>query len=484
MITAKHCSCIAAVDIFLSPLSLERGNSVKPFNFIVIEDPHYFAKSLDACGEGYEAFMDFEQKCYAETAAINDAVFDYLEKQTFADVILFGGDLSFNGEKASHEEFSEKLRKLQDSGKACYVVTAGHDIEPNPFEYNDEKGGRHHIEGISFREQYDYYRDFGYDKAISFYKENLSYAAQIGEGVRLLVLCNDSEESRNVPYSDELMKWAEEQAKQAKADKQVMIAMEHYPLLPGQPIFTLVPDARQKESRRVINMLADNGVHICFTGHMHNNSINETKSDNGNKFYDVCTGSIIGHPAYMRHCTIEDENTIDIKAVPIPDFEWKGISEGQTCKEYMKAQFERMLRTIIGGMKDNPEKVLSKFGAADKKALYKPVQAVGKVFATWPVGKIARLLCVKADKSIKDMPFIELAVNIVRNLFEGNQPYVEGTPEGDVILKVFKRLNPVWKILNKKLRGSQGEQLDMFEILKHTAGNYGISDYDAKIKFN
>lgn len=455
---------------------------MKPLKFIVVADPHYFAKSLDAHGKAYEEFMDFEQKCFAETAAINDAVFDYLEKQTEADVILFGGDLSFNGEKASHEEFSEKLKKLQDSGKDCYVVTAGHDIEPYPFEYNDEKGGRHHIEGIRFFDQYDYYRDFGYNKAISFYKENLSYVAQIGDGVRLLVLCNDSEESHNIPYSDALLNWAEEQMKKAKDDKQVMIAMEHYPLLPGQPILQLIPDARQKDSRKVINLLADNGVHICFTGHMHNQSINVTKSDKGNVFYDVCSGSIIGCPAFMRLCTLEDENTIDIKSISIPDFEWD--TQGKTCKEYMKDQFERMLRTLIGGMKDDPAKVLHKFGADDKKALYKPVSIVGKIFGTWSVGKVARLLCVKADKSIKDMPFLELAVNIVRYLFEGDQPYVEGTPEGDVILKVFKRLNPVWKILNKKLHGSQGETLDMFEVLKHTAGNYGISDYNAVLKFN
>lgn len=454
---------------------------MKPLKFIVVEDPHYYAKSLDAYGKAYEEFMDFEQKCYAETPYINDAVFEYLKNQTNADVILFGGDLSFNGEKASHEEFSQKLRDLQSSGKECYVVTAGHDIEPHPFTY-DEEHGRKEAEGIRFFDLYDYYRDFGYDKAISFYRENLSYMAQIGDGVRLLVLCNDSEEKKNIAYTDELLAWAEEQLKKAKEENQTVIAMEHYPLLPGQPILQLVPDARQKESRRVINLLADNGVHICFTGHMHNQSINVTKSDNGNIFYDVCSGSVIGCPAFMRLCTLEDENTIDIKSIPIPDFEWD--TKGKTCEVYMREQFERMLRTIITGMKDDPHNILRRFGAGDKKALYKPVSAVGKAMSTWTVGKIARVLCVKVDKSIKDMPFLELAVNIVRYMFEGNQPYVEGTPEGDAILKVFRRLNPVWSVMNKKMHGAQGETLDMYDILKNTAGNYGISDSEATLKFS
>lgn len=447
-----------------------------PFKFFVITDPHYFAKSLSASGKPYEDFMDFEQKCFAETPYINDAVFDYLAKQTETDTVLIAGDLSFNGEKASHEEFVQVLNKLKDAGKDIYVVTAGHDIEPNPFEYTDE--GRHHIEGIKFFDLYDYYRDFGYDKAISFYRENLSYVAQLADGVRLLVLCNDSAEKKNIAYTDELLSWAKEQMDKAKADGQMMIAMEHYPVLPGQPILTLIPDARQKESKKLYTLLADNGVHLIFTGHMHNQSINSVITENGNKFYDVCTGSVIGCPAFMRLCTIENEQTVHIKSIPVPDFEWD--TKGKSCTVYMKDQFERMIRTLVGSMQNDPARILSKFGG-DKPKLHKIVKVVGKALGTWTVGKVARLFFVKAHKDIKDRKFIELVVDIVRNVFEGDQPFVEGTPEGDTILKAFGRLKPIFKILNKKLHGSQGETIDMYELLKHSVGNYGISDYDAML---
>ena len=250
---------------------------MKPFKFFVITDTHYFAKSLSASGAPYEDFMDFEQKCFAETPYINDAVFDYLAKQTEADTILIAGDLSFNGERASHEEFSALLRSLKSTGKKIYVVTAGHDVEQNPFEYTDE--GRHYIEGVKFFDLYDYYRDFGYDDAISFYRENLSYVAQLSDGIRLLVLCNDSEDNHNIAYTDELLAWAKEQMDKAKEDGQMMIAMEHYPVLPGQPILTLIPDARQKESKKLYTLLADNGVHLIFTGHMHNQSINVVETE-------------------------------------------------------------------------------------------------------------------------------------------------------------------------------------------------------------
>ena len=451
---------------------------MKPFKFFVITDTHYFAKSLSASGKPYEEFMDFEQKCYAETPYINDAVFDYLAKQTETDTILIAGDLSFNGEKASHEEFSALLKKVKDAGKKIYVVTAGHDIEQNPFEYTEE--GRQHVEGVKFADLYDYYREFGYDDAISFYKENLSYVAQLADGVRLLVLCNDSAEAKNIAYTDELLAWAKEQMDKAKADGQMMFAMEHYPVLPGQPILTLIPDARQKESKKLYTLLADNGVHLIFTGHMHNQSINMVETENGNVFFDVCTGSVIGCPAFMRLCTIENDVTVHIKSIPVPDFEWD--TKGKDCTVYMREQFERMIRTLVSSMQDDPARILRKFGG-DNPKLHKIVSVVGKALNTWTVGRVAKIFFVKAHKDIKDRKFIDLVVDIARNAFEGDQPFVEGTPEGDTVLKVFRRLKPVFNILNKKLHGSQGEEIDLYLLLKHSLGNYGISDYDAMLIF-
>ncbi len=452
---------------------------MKPFKFFVITDTHYFAKSLSACGKPYEEFMDFEQKCFAETPYINDAVFDYLAKQTEADTILIAGDLSFNGEKASHEEFVMLLDKLKDAGKDVYVVTAGHDIEQNPFEYIED--GRQPVEGVKFSDLYDYYRDFGFDKAISFYRENLSYVAQLADGVRLLVLCNDSAEQKNIAYTDELLSWAKEQMDKAKADGQMMFAMEHYPVLPGQPILSLIPDARQKESKKLYTLLADNGVHLIFTGHMHNQSINMIVTENGNDFYDVCTGSLIGCPAFMRLCTIENEETVHIKSIPVPEFEWD--KNGKSGTVYLREQFERMIRTMVSSMQDDPARFFRKIGG-DKPKLHKAVKVIGKALNTWTVGRVASLFFVRADKSIADRKFIELAVDIVRYVFEGDQPFREGTPEGDTVLRVFKRLKPVFKILNNKLHGSQGEEIDLYEMLKHSLGNYdAISDYDAILIF-
>ena len=75
--------------------------------------------------------------------------------------------------------------------------------------------------------------------------------------------------------------------------------------------------------------------------------------------------------------------------------------------------------------------------------------------------------------------FADFAIDVVRYVFVGNQPFVEGTPEGDVLLRLFKRIHP----FVKTLKGSQGEVIDSYEMLKHTVGNYDIDDHNAELKF-
>lgn len=448
---------------------------MKELKFFVITDTHYFKNSLGAYGEEYEDFMDSEQKCFAETESIVKASFEYLAQNNEADIILIAGDLSFNGEKESHIAFSKLLKDFKKkTGKKIFVVTAGHDFNDKPFAYNET--GRITPEGTAFSDLYDFYKDFGYTDAIAFNEEHLSYVADLSEDVRLISICNDMDGKKNVEYDDEFLGWIAAQAKQAQADGRMMIAMEHYPVLAGQPLLNLIPDARQKGSRKLVSTLADNGVHLIFTGHMHNQSINVTETDKGNKFYDVCTGSLIGCPAFMRLVTVKDEKTVDIKSIPVPEFDWdKG---GKTGEQYLKDQFDRMIKTVVNSIESDPKRFCRKVNLKYKESMDKPMRMLGRKISTVTLGTLGKLLCIKIDKSVKEVKFADFAIDIVRSVFEGNQPYVEGTPEGDILLKLFGRI----RLFIKTLKGAQGEELDTYELFKHTVGNYGIDDYNAELK--
>lgn len=451
------------------------------FKFLLLTDPHFFKNSLGAYGEGYEAHMEYEQKCHAETEAINRSVVEYLKTYTETDTILIAGDLSFNGERESHEAYSALLKELKDSGKKIYVVSAGHDVQPEPWCYPGTVE-RVPVEGIKFDEIYDYYHEFGYEDAIAFNREHMSYVAQLADGIRLLVICNDTAEGRNVAYDDNFKAWMKEQLDKAKADGQMVIAMEHYPVIPGQPLLRFIADAYQKDSKALIELLADNGCHLCFTGHMHNQSINIETTAKGNKFYDVCTGSLIGCPAYMRLCTIVDENTVDIKSMPIPDFDWD--TKGKTCEQYLQDQFDGMIINLLTGLRDDPSRTMRKIHMKETSVTRPLMQKFGKALCEKTVGQAFKVFAIKAEPEIKDKPLLDFLTEIVRYTFTGNQPYTEDTPGGKTFMKLIKRFKPVISILSKKLKGAQGEPLDLYDVVKNTIGNYGIDDYDAVLKLN
>ncbi len=452
---------------------------MQELKFYLLADPHFFKNSIGAYGEGYEELMKSEQKCFAETEAMNRATAEYLKNSTEADIILIAGDLSFNGEKESHEEYSKLLAEIKASGKKIYVVTAGHDVEPTPFCFPGSKA-KMPAEGIKFDDLLGYYHDFGYDDAIAFNREHMSYVAQLGEGIRLLVLCNDTAQGKSKPYDDDFCAWIKQQLDKAKEDGQMIFAMEHYPLIAGQPILSFFPDARQPEAQKVIELLADNGCHLCFTGHMHNQSINLVTTEKGNKFYDVCTGSLIGCPAFMRLCTVKDDSTVDIKSIPVPDFEWD--KKGKTCEEYLQAQFDSMIINLLTGMRDNPSKTMEKLNMGESKAVERIFRKVGKFLCDNTLGQVSRLLLVKAEPGARDVKLLDFLTLLVRNVFCGNQPYTDKSPEGKTLLKILRRLRPVLAVLNRKVRDSQGGEVDFYEIMKHSAGNYGIDDDNAVIK--
>lgn len=447
-----------------------------PLKFYLIADTHYFENSLGAYGKEYDEFMRFEQKCFAETECIDKAVFKYLCDAKEADIVLIAGDLVFNGEKESHKGFLKLLNELKLSGKKIYVITADHDFKENPFAFNDT--GKITPEGTSRDELYDLYYEFGFKDAIAVDKKHLSYVAQLSDGVRLLALNNDYTDKRT--FDDEQLEWILKQAKQAQKDGQMMFAMNHYPLLPGQPILSIVPAATQKDAPKVTNMLADNGVHLVFTGHMHNQSINEKVTPSGNKIFDVCTGSVIASPSVIRLVEIVDKNTIRIKTLPAPDFNWKGLN-GKTCSEYLDGIFDSMILNMISDMRYHPESLLRRFGAGDKKKLYPIVKSVGKRLDKYTVGKVCRILMVKCPPEIKDMQVKDYATELVRGVFAGNQTFREGTPKGDVFLRALKRLNPILKKIH--LKNTEGKAVELFDILKNSAGNYGMSDYNAVLRF-
>lgn len=439
---------------------------MNPVSFYLVTDTHYFEPSLGAEGAAYDEYIKREQYFMAESSDIVKATFEKIAADKSVDIVLIPGDLSKNGELESHKSFIKELDKLEASGKKIFVITAGHDYGEKSRAFVGDKCID--VEGTDFRSLREMYADYGYSQALAVDDSTLSYIAQIAPQVRLLAINCDGEGNPKGEVDERLEGWIKIQLDEAKKDGCSVLAMCHYPMIPSVPVFDLVGDAKLKNWRRTASLLADNGVELILTGHMHIQSINEYVSENGNKIVDICTACLVGSPAKYRKISV-DGNVMTVESIDTPEF--RSNTDGVGLQEFFDRQFvysiqNRILGALSGGK--GAAKVLKSFGK--------------KIVGNITVGGLGRLLWIKTDKSIRKIKFIDFAGNIGVAIFKGDMPYGAGTPEGDAVARVLKRFGFIIRKLEPKI-SKNGVKVDLTDTLLNTiSNNKGYSDNNAVMK--
>lgn len=442
------------------------GNYMTSLKFYLLTDTHYFEESLGAEGKAYEEYMKTEAFYLKESSAINKAVFKKLKEDKETELIIIPGDLSKDGEYESHKSLIKELNDLKESGKKIFVLTAGHDFNEHGRSYKNDEFVP--VKGTEFKELYNLYYEFGYKDSISVHEETLSYIAEIAENTRVLALNCDSKRECKGLIDESLLNWSKEQLDNARKVGARVIAMCHYPVIPSVPVFDLVGDAHVKNWREIASFLADNGVELVLTGHMHIQSINEFVSEKGNKLYDICTATTVGTPGKYRKIEIAEDGTMDVKSINVEGFTLP--VEFETAEEFFDWRFKYSVKNKINKILEGGSgfvKVLKQFG--------------GKVLNSIKLKTIARLLFIKIDSSLKNVKLMDFAGEIATAIFKGDMPYIKGTPEYEAISKALKRLGFILKRIEPKL-SKNGVKIDLTDMLLNTIGNNkGYSDNNAVI---
>ena len=407
----------------------------------------------------YEKRSISDQKCVAETPAIIDAGFKQIADDKETNIILIPGDLVYRGEYQSHIGLRNKLYKLKEQGKKIYLITARHDYDDNDsFEFDGDK--MLPVKAMPRDELRDFYKDFGFDGAISEHKESMSYVAQLADGIRLLALNCDGDCKDFKGLWDNQMKWALEQIEDAHRTGNYIFAMTHYPLLPFSPIMNLISDSHLTDWEKRANQFADAGLDLIFTGHMHAQAVTEYVTENGNKITDVQTGCFVGCPCAYRKVTIKD-STADIKSYTINDFDYD--KQRNSASEYFQWRFDRMIDYKM------------------KEILPKPAM---KILNKLTVKKICNFLWFNPDKSIQNILAKDLGIELVRNIFIGNEPYVKGTAVYEAFEKLINRLSLIIHIAEKKAGKKNKVLSDIKSFLLCTIGDEKQRDWNLTLDIN
>lgn len=421
----------------------ERELRVKnELKFYHITDTHHYAVSV--LGHSDEE----DQKCMNESGAILDAAFAKLIAQDDIDIILISGDLTNNGERPGHTEFIEKLYRLKNAGKRVYVTTATHDYGLRELKDGDTAVSSTHASRGELRTMYN---DFGFSNAIASYDGGLSYVAQLQPGYRLLALNDD--DCGTDAFSEEHMQWIREQLSAAAAAGDFVIAMEHHPVLPPSPAYPLFSGRDMHSYGPKAALLADAGLQAVFTGHAHMQNISSITTEKRNTLWDVNTGSLVGYPTPMRRVVISN-NQMRITTEKIDSFDWD--LQGKTPDEYLIHHFDFMLNDVFDSMAFDIKRFADIGGGfgISRELAYKwklPIKLAGGIMQKLTLGRAGRLLCVgrKVDRSVKKVIIKDLVIELIRNIFTGNEHYSPDTPTYKAVLALVGRLQSIIKLFIK-----------------------------------
>ena len=438
---------------------------MKPVSFYLITDTHYFENSLGAGGKAFEKNMLTEQYLVKESSDIVKTTFERISQDKETDIVIIPGDLVKNGEKECHTSFIKDLYRLKENGKKIFVITAAHDYNDSAYILQGE--GRVPVEGTDFNDLCEMYHDFGYGDALAIDEPTHSYIAEITEGVRMLAICCDSKNQPKGTMDERLMAWAKEQIDKAKEDNCSIFAICHYPIIPSVPVFDLVGDTKINDWRNVASFLADNGIELIFTGHMHIQSINEFYSEKGNRLIDVCTACLVGSPAKYRKITVDENSVLKVKTIDVEDFGWD--TNGLTAQEYFHKHFSDAIINRVRGALNGGSGIVKHLKAFGRKRLEKI-----------KVGTLERMLFIKRDKALKEKKLIDLIGEVGAGIFSGDGPHTEGTPVYNFISGILNRFSFIIKKVEPKLE-KNGIKVDLKSMLLNTIGNNkGFSDNNAE----
>lgn len=429
---------------------------MKKLQFYIMADNHYFSKKLWVDGPAIEGRSHTDQVILKESPEINEAFFKLIENDNETDTVVLIGDLINVGEKLCHEEFTGRLRRLQENRKRVLVLTATHDYNGCGEDENSfvavgyAENDTYKVPCTRRYELNELYRPFGRCDADSEY--NMSYSVDV-DGYRFILLNDDGNGHTDCGLDDKGNEWLENELIKAKKNNEPVLLFTHHPVITPYPLYEAVAPTEMYGRHPILkNMLMKYGVKVVFTGHVHTHVIRKiTYGDN--ELYDVGTSSVVSPLGKIRKVTLEN-GYADITTIDMPE-EIEGIPGGskQIAESCFGGYYRRLIDTAVKdydafielGHGLIPADKAKKFRFAVKPAL-KIFSSINMSFAGKLGKKYSGLTNAECRKH-KNEKLIDVAFVILDHFFTGDAPYTPDTYEYNVIRGALLKGDKIMKTL-------------------------------------
>lgn len=255
-------------------------------------DMHYLSRQLTDNSDYFvEIIKSGDGKMTQYSEEISEAFVEDVIAQK-PDAVLIGGDITFNCEKLSHEDFILKLRRIEQAGIDVLAIPGNHDVE-YPFSRGYEGDSSYKTDYTTEADFLEYYKDFGPDIAYTVSPDGFSYIAQLGKNIYVAAIYTpQSFLSGASCIEDETLAWLDSELAKLKTED-VVVALTHQNLVNHYPDNGFSYQYTIINNEQLIEVYDKYGVDVNLSGHIHLQHIAETESG----IADIATGSMT-----MRNC--------------------------------------------------------------------------------------------------------------------------------------------------------------------------------------
>lgn len=389
-----------------------------------ITDTHYYPLRYSYNGESEEFFSYMHQqfhKMWLESELVFNAALEKI-KENKPDYLVFSGDIAQDGERQSHIDVANGLRRLQNEIRdiegmekfQIFVVFGNHDLY-NDAVYNFSDGTKRKTWNVSRKDVAKIYASLGFpdlteEEAASFYTQSelssqgysfvnsetadgieikwqfepkknqfdyeegdLTYIAKTDKGLTVVGLdVVESNESEGHVLGATLTKETQQFLLDNKVHDDYCVGIAHHSIVPHMTM--------QKEllSGFIINdwingadFLADYGMRYVFTGHMHSNDITHHISFNNNQITDLEAAANHSIESSVQYAKITNgvlgDKTVQNLTVWNDYLEEldisKAIDEGYITREYIE-------RNHVEDFVDWEAKKITNYSAYARRRMY------------------------------------------------------------------------------------------------------------------
>ena len=286
------------------------AGEARPLRLMIVSDLHYLSPSLyrQSGGTFEQALMNGDGKMCQYSAELLEGL-EQEVRSVRPDALLVSGDLSFNGERASHEELASAFGRIESEGTDVWVIPGNHDLN-SPYARKYFEGGFIGVPNVSPDEFEQIYGAFMNTEGNGF----LSYIVRPCS--RLWVALCDVGVYDPIPVAGgfctpETDRWLQGVLDSAKAAGAQVLTVTHQSLVPHTEFLAssmTIAGGEQMADR----MRKAGNASLNLSGHLHIQHISENDG-----IYDIATGAFSVPPFRYGILTVETDGSLTYEAAAL-----------------------------------------------------------------------------------------------------------------------------------------------------------------------